>query len=303
MKTVKEVCSSLKRFNTQDFKKYRHFGKRKNSIFRNFEFSAQSSNLNICYPYPFSKKMKKISVSLLFLLVLLLVVSLVSGRAMWGVRKKKNEEEESEKTATAETLLNGLSNKIGKETKKQTTNRKEKATPPSFHEFEAAANLFKNNPSAESIPDMLQFYSLFLSKMEEMVVSDQFEEYINQDTIKDILSKVTELNENIDLDGIIDKDSLHDMTYLKAKLLEGLSIAKEFLSEATAAMNNPQKLEEVMEGLPKEFREVIEGLMKGDTSPIRELVQSLPGEVIFCNLFSFNILFNKYSCLSVHSII
>jgi hypothetical protein len=244
---------------------------------------SKSSNLTFVLQrgiVSLQEKMKKISVSLLFLLVLLLIVSLVSGRAMWGVRKKKNEEEESEKTATAETWLNGLSNKIGKEAKKQTSNKKEKVTPPSFHEFEAAANLFKNNPSTESIPDMLQFYSLFLSKMEEMVVSDQFEEYINQDTIKDILSKVTELNENIDLDGIIDKDSLNDMTYLKAKLLEGLSIAKEFLSEATAAMNNPQKLEEVMEGLPKEFREVIEGLMKGDTSPIRELVQSLPGEVI-----------------------
>jgi hypothetical protein len=118
-----------------------------------------------------------------------------------------------------------------------------------------------------------------------MLDTNQFEQYFNEDTIRDILSKLGEMNENLKLDELINLDDIKDMTEVKEKLSEGIKIVREFFNEFEDAMMHPEKVEELMNRFPPEFRTAIDGVLKGDTSAAKKFIESLPGN---CDTYFFH---------------
>jgi hypothetical protein len=215
---------------------------------------------------------------------------IVSGRTMWGVRKKQKKEDEE---ITTETLLNGLSTNMpkGKKPKHQTTSHKSSSEPkrkPESRRRTMPKALTSNSATDEieekpplSLPEMIEVYKTYIDKMEDLLLSGQFEQFLNPQLINDIFSKIQETGSSYpDLEPYLSQlnmEDLNDLSQIKERLLEGLSYAKEFLNGMNDFVDHPEKLTEMVSSLPSDIQPVVEGLLNGNNVPIKEFIRSIPG--------------------------
>jgi hypothetical protein len=236
-----------------------------------------------------STEMKLHKLLLIVGLLLVFASMIVSGRTMWGVRKKQKKDDEE---ISAETLLNGLSASMpkGKKPKHQTASQKasestrkaesRRRTMPKSHTT-STTNEENDGKPPLSLPEMIELYKTYIDKMEDLLLSGQFEQFLNPQLINDIFSKIQETGSSYpDLEPFIAQlniDDLHDLSQMKEKLLEGLSYAREFLNGMNDFVDHPEKLTEMIASLPSDIQPMVEGLLNGNNGPIKEFIQSIPG--------------------------
>lgn len=192
-------------------------------------------------------------------LVIILVNALVqvSSRSMWGARRKKeNEEVEVEVAATP--FQNQQKRSLD-------------VTPPVSGLTSVGVT---NRLQTSAIEEMINMY---VTMMEEMIDSDDFENLVNPSSIKSMMSQFPGFSESPELAALFDSPEFQDPELLRSTVKDGIQLIKASAPELIKMLSDPERLAELIDQLPDEAKAVFEGLKTGDFSAIKNIVNNLPG--------------------------
>jgi hypothetical protein len=180
----------------------------------------------------------------------------VDAKKMWGSRKRHDELEEKVMAAPKSQI---------KPSKRATTNNRRKFTPVDEDE-----NVF----NAKNVGLM---FTKYLSMFEEVLNSDDFGNYFNPEQIKQVIEQFPGASESPEVAAMIAVLENADTETLRSMMREGIDTVKNSADEILALINDPQKVAELINQLPEEFRDIVKAMQTGDVSALKDFVMNMPG--------------------------
>lgn len=196
----------------------------------------------------------------LFLGIVLINIQLSDGaRGMWGARKKRKDEDEE-----AEPTLDFIESQV------QAMELQKKAQ---LKKGTYGGSLSTKKNSLE-VAELIESY---ITMMEKMVDSPEFEESLNPDGLLKMFSGVPGVAGNPEISNLLNSPEFRDPAFLKKTIVEGIQVMRQYASQFVEAMNNPDLLQQYLAQLPAEYSEAIQQFINGDKSGMKGLISSLPG--------------------------
>mmetsp|Transcript_8221 Transcript_8221/g.8222 ORF Transcript_8221/g.8222 Transcript_8221/m.8222 type:complete len:291 (+) Transcript_8221:91-963(+) len=209
----------------------------------------------------------KYVVRMLFCVSLLMMIATQSfaARGMWGSNKKRKEDEEED----ADDIAGGIG--MGFETRNQMANKPK--TGGEINSF-GGATTGGAGGMGDTIETMINMY---ITMMEELVESPDFEALVTPEAIKSMFSQVPGLSSQPELVAMLDSPQLNDPRLLKQTIQQGMGAIRGYTSEIVDVFSSPAKMEQLLDQLPAEFKGPIQQLLKGDVSGVKDVLSSIPG--------------------------
>ena len=173
---------------------------------------------------------------------------------MWGSRKRKEEEEEAATDFKDSLKMASISQDGGIESR-----------------------VSKASDVRSGGTDIAMFLETYISMMEKMMDSEDFEKMVTPDTIKGMLNNLPKLAQNPQLSEVLDSPQFQDPALLKQTMREGLKAVRQYASQLVDIMKNPSQLEAFISNIPTEFQEPVRLLASGDVDGIKNMIMNLPG--------------------------
>jgi len=164
---------------------------------------------------------------ILFVTLLLCFVCLASGRGIWGSRKKKDDEDVAVNVPKQQRYTPGRKNR----------------------------NNFGSNEVSENIRNMLNAYT---TMMETLVDSPEFDSMITPESIQNIIKQVPGYDDNAELNELINSPQFSNPDLLKATIIEGINTLKTYTDTIIEFINDPVKMQEIMDQVPDNMKEILE---------------------------------------------
>lgn len=197
---------------------------------------------------------------LLFLLVALVgVACVVDAKAMWGARRKKDDD--------ADVVDNFVYRKGAP---------KAAAAKPKIVDQITTKRMAKRNTEdwATSLKPMLDS---ILENFDQIIESPLLDEYINLDTMRQVFEAMPQLKDVPEVKAFFESEEAVDQESLKEKLSEAFGLFKTYLLELQELFENPAKLNELINTLPPEALTLLNALKSGDMSPLKAMLNEVPG--------------------------
>jgi len=206
------------------------------------------------------------------LLLLALIVALfafeTSAKGLWGSKRKKQDEAEEAEVD------------IGGETGFEASRRKAARASGGTSAGGSGSTLSKRSRSSEMNgvgSEIRSVVDLYISMLEEILLSPDFDKYVTPDAIQNMVAQIPGLTENPQIVAMLAAPELNDPVLLKQTLREGISAIRGYTDEIVELFSSPEKMEELISQLPADAREPARSLMRGDTSGIISMLDTVPG--------------------------
>lgn len=182
---------------------------------------------------------------------------------MWGSRKKKDDEGETQATVTPQKKVEAPRKRGSEAIQSQGTL------------VDTIGNVASSNGfGGTGIEDMVKMY---LNMVDELIDSDDFEKLVNPESIKNILDQFPGVMENPDLATIFSSAEFNNPALLRSTMKEGIKLLKSSMSDIMGILADPSKISEFTSQLPPEFRSLLQGITSGDLSGLKDVINTLPG--------------------------
>ena len=188
----------------------------------------------------------------LFLLVCTTLI-LIDARTMWGTRRKKDNDDEKQHVSTKKEGI--LHKRNGR-----------------------SSDSNRIAPQVNNDVQMEQFFDSFMKKIEEVIDSNDFASMINSDSAKTILDQIASINP--DSKELFDNINWEDFDTedFRRTFKEGIQLAKQNFGEILQVLNDPVTLNNYLEALPEEVRDILSSLKSGDAGSLMKLVKDYTGD-------------------------
>jgi len=198
---------------------------------------------------------------LVYSLIVLCVLQSCSAKRMWGSRKKKDDESETQATVIPQ-------KKVEVPRKRASEAIQSRGTL-----VDTIGNVASSN-GLGGIEDMVKMY---LNMVDELIDSDDFKKLVNPESIKNILDQFPGVMENPDLATIFSSAEFNNPTLLRSTMKEGIRVLKSSMPDIMGILADPSKISEFTSQLPPEFRSLLQGITSGDLSGLKDVINTLPG--------------------------
>jgi lipase chaperone LimK len=124
-----------------------------------------------------------------------------------------------------------------------------------------------------SMSNMETMMSGYISMMEELVESPDFDTLVTPDSLRQMLDAVPgAAGMASQVKAILESPQFADPAVLRATLREGVRTMKAYSSQMLEVFSDPSKMTEMLAQLPEEQRSAITALMSGDMSQLTSML-------------------------------
>lgn len=190
----------------------------------------------------------------------------LAARGMWGSKRKRDEDED------VDDISGGVGTGFESRSKMVPGGRQTQKKADVFDGFDALGEA--GGGLSDTVESMLNMY---LNMMEELVESPDFESLITPDAITAMFDQIPGLSSNPEVVAMLDSPALKDPKMLKQTILQGMQTIRGYTSEIVDFFNSPEKIRQVLEQLPEEFKGPLQAMMQGDMSGLKDILKSVPG--------------------------
>lgn len=220
------------------------------------------------------------------LLAMLMLPSSLAARGMWGSRRKRGDDEDQDSVSAglgsgfeARNTMASISRKmagaeVGNFGDSIPTNGGNRMGRGNAGTLGAGAGALANGALGETVASLL---STYLTMMEELVNSPDFETMVTPETMKTMFAKLPGLSDSPEISAMLDSPQFTDPTLLKQTVMQGLEAIKMYSSNIVEMVNNPEQLMQMLDQLPAEAKSAVEGLLQGDMSGLKNMLSTIPG--------------------------
>jgi len=131
--------------------------------------------------------------------------------------------------------------------------------------------------SSDSIKPLRNFLEAYITMMEKLIDSPEFENMVTPDMFKNMMEKIPQMANFPGATELLESESFKDPVLLKETIREGAKNMRLYMSQIFETVNDPQKLQSLIRQLPTELQDVILKLVSGDVTAIKDMISSLPG--------------------------
>ena len=161
---------------------------------------------------------------------------------MWGARRRRGEEEEAVAMDFQESQIRATVMQDG------STGKKLKPVQQ-----------YNNNNGF----DISTFIDAYISMIEKMVASPDFETMVTPDYLKSFVSNIPGLESNTEILALLDSPQFQDPVLLKETITQGVSQLREYSGSIVEMMNDPMQVQALLSQLPPSVGSAVEGLLTG----------------------------------------
>jgi hypothetical protein len=185
-------------------------------------------------------------------------IVLISGRAMWGLKKKSDSDEEPSKIA--QNIIHTKS---------------DKPRPPKKDFTRPRASV----DSQASLKEWTNIISSSLKTLEELMDSNSLESLLSRESFQSILSKLSDIPiVNSDLKELLNLPDFNAFDSSQEQMRQVLSSFKSISDHFLSLMQDPSSLKLLLDQIPSPYSELLEALLAGRTDELKEFISQLSGK-------------------------
>jgi uncharacterized protein YneF (UPF0154 family) len=130
-----------------------------------------------------------------------------------------------------------------------------------------------DNDIQSQMNSLMSSVHTFITIMEQLPDSPQFDLLVNPDTLDAILQQMPSNADNAQIQEVMETLRNQGPEELKETYLNGIKIFKKYFYDIVSLIDNPDQLQDAINELPIEFQPIIRGLLNGDFSPLKSRIQ------------------------------
>jgi hypothetical protein len=209
---------------------------------------------------------------LVVVLVLLGLLHEINAKTMWGARRKKEDSDED-----INTNFVYRKSKSNQKSGKEDTKMERMASSKTRLVEEVTAKRRAKRQTTGIAENFHSTVEKIIEAFDSMLEMPNLDEILNVDTMQEVIRMFPQLESISEVQEVLSSDELRDPSFLKAKIQESFSIAKEYFQQMRGSLSDPQLVQQLLDELPPQAMQLLEMAQSGDYSGLISLLDHVPG--------------------------